>query len=101
MSIDVRNDELDTEPAGKLLQLPLNSLAGDAAAMRAELVARLRERRSAVVEEMVEAVYGGGLAPVLQVGGVPLAERLDAGVRIALAAWEHHRPLHATELDAL
>jgi hypothetical protein len=101
MSIDARDDELGTEQTGKLLQLPLNSVAGDAAAMRAELVALLRERGTTAVEEMVEALHRAGLAPILQVGAVPLAERLGDGVRIALAAWEHHRPLHATELDAL
>ena len=101
MGIDATDGRRGTDPPGKLLQLPLNTIAGEAAALRAELVARLRERRGAIVEEMAEALHGAGLTPVLEVGGVPVAERLDAALRIVLATWEHHRPLHATELDAL
>ncbi len=99
MSIDVRDDK--REIVGKLLYLPIRSAAGEAALLRAELVERLQERRSTVVEEMVDALHRAGLATVLQVGQTHVAERLDQAVVIMLAAWEHHRPLHAVELDAL
>jgi hypothetical protein len=98
MSIDVRDGE---QPMGRLLYLPLNTVAGDFAALRGELVARLQERRPAVVDEMVQALHRAGLVPVLQVGEVPVAERLDTALCIILAAWEHRRPLHPAELDAL
>lgn len=101
MGIEVIEGERGTEPMGKLLRLPITTTAGEAAALRAELVARLRERRGTVVTEMAEAVHRAGLTPVLGVGEVPVAERLDVAVRIMLAAWEHHRPLEAVELDAL
>lgn len=101
MSIDVRDRTGEAQPMGRLLQLPLHTAAGDAAAVRAELVARLRERRAAVVEEMCEAVHRAGLVGVLSVGQQSLAQRLDQAVVIMLAAWEHGRPLHAAELDAL
>ncbi len=101
MSIDLRDGEKRTEPMGRLLQLPLHTLAGDAAAARAELLVRLRERRGALVEEMAEAVHRCGAANVLQVGTMTLLERMEVACDIVLAAWEHHRPLTATELDAL
>src|SRR5690348_8061225 len=99
MGIDVRNDERET--TGKLLFLPISSAPGDAASLRAELVGQLRERRAAVVEEMIDALHRAGLATVLQVGERRVAERLDIAAGIMLAAWEHHRPLHVAELDAL
>jgi len=101
MGIEVIDGERGTQQMGKLLRLPVTTAAGEAAALRAELVTRLRERRGAVVEEMAEAVHRAGLTPVLGVGQVPVAQRLDVAVRIMLAAWERHRALEAAELDAL
>lgn len=92
---------MDTAPTGKLLHLPVNTLAGDAAALRTELVAQLRERCSTVVDEMADALQRSGLAPVLRLGEFSVTELLDAGQRIALAAWEDHRPISAAELDAI
>jgi hypothetical protein len=86
---------------GRLLSLPVRSAAGEAALLRRELIASLRDRRAPVVEEMVDAVQRAGLVPALQVGGVPAGRRLDPAVQIMLAAWEHNRPLHPVELDAL
>lgn len=89
------------ETLGKLLHLPITTAAGDVAALRAELVERLRERRTAVIEEMVDAVQRAGLATVLQVGNVALAHRLDQAVGIMLDAWEHRRPLRGAELEEI
>jgi hypothetical protein len=101
MGIDATDDRRGTDPRGKLLHLPVTTLAGEAAALRTELVARLDERRGAIVEEMAEALDRAGLTGVLEAGGEPIATRLDVALRIVLSAWEHHRPLHAIELDAL
>jgi len=49
MGIEVIDGERGTQQMGKLLRLPVTTAAGEAAALRAELVTRLRERRGAVV----------------------------------------------------
>jgi len=93
--------EVEDPPMGKLLTLPIRTVAGEAALLRREVLASLAERRAAVVADMVEAVDRAGLTALLQVGEVPIAERVDAAAQIMLAAWDHSRPLGAVELDAL
>jgi len=96
MGIDV-----DEQVMGRVLYLPVGSAAGESAALRAQVVEVLRERRPALVEEMCAGVRRHGLGRLLETGGVALERRLDEAVRITLAAWERRRPLHSVELDAL
>ena len=91
------NDEL----MGRVLRLPTGTPAGDAAAMRAELVACLGERRPVVVEEMVDAVRRAGLAHLLEVGGVAVERRFDDAVRLALRSWADDRPLQTVDIATL
>jgi hypothetical protein len=96
MGIDV-----DDQTMGRLLYLPVGTVAGDTVALRREVIAVLRERRVAVVEEMSAAVRRAGLAALLELGHVAVERRLDAAVRTVLDAWEQDRPLRAGELEAL
>jgi hypothetical protein len=89
------------ERMGVLLHLPAGTIAGDSAALRAELVQALRARRPVAVEEMVAAVHRAGLAGLLDVGDLAIEQRLDAAVRITLSAWERNRALQAGELEEL
>jgi hypothetical protein len=89
------------ETMGRLLFLPVGSVAGDTVALRSEVILVLRERRAAMVEEMATVVRRSGLSHVLELGHVALERRLDAAARTVLGAWEHDRPLRAAELEAL
>src|SRR5260221_7109709 len=93
--------EVDGQLMGRVLHLPVSSAAGETAALRAQVVEVLGQRRAELVEEMSAAVRRAGLAAVLEIGGVALERRLDDSAGIVLAAWELRRPLHVTELDAL
>lgn len=96
MGIDAQDEVM-----GRLLFLPVGTVAGDTVALRSEVIVVLRERRLAMVEEMATAVRRAGLAHVLEMGHIGLERRLDAAVRTVLDAWEHDRPLRADELEAL
>ncbi|HXA28656.1 MAG TPA: hypothetical protein VN193_07890 [Candidatus Angelobacter sp.] len=96
MGIDV-----DDQIMGRVLFLPVASAAGETAALRGQVLEALRQRRTAVVEEMCAGVRREGLGPLLETGGVALERRLDDAVQVALSAWERRRPLRCAELDAL
>jgi hypothetical protein len=89
------------ERMGVLLHLPAGTVAGDSAALRAELVHALRQRRPVAVDEMVQAVSRAGLTGLLDVGDLAIEQRLDAAVGITLSAWERNRTLQASELEEL
>ena len=95
------NIDTDDLATGRILRLPVTSIPGETVALRAEVVAVLRDRHVRLVDEMCVAVRGAGLGPVLETGGVALERRLAEAVRMVLGAWEHGRPLHADELDAV
>jgi len=94
MSIDA-----DEQAMGRVLRLPVTSVPGETAALRAEVVEVLRSRRTSLVDEMCSAVRRAGLAPLLETGGVALERRVDQGVRMAFAAWADGRSPGAAEVD--
>lgn len=93
--------DADEQVMGRVLRLPATSVPGETVALRTEVVAVLRNRHTALVDEMCAGVRRAGLASVLETGGVALERRLAEAVRIVLGAWERGRPLHAEELDDL
>ncbi len=96
MSIDA-----DEQAMGRVLRLPVTSVPGETAALRAEVVEVLGRSYPALVEEMAAAVRRAGLASVLETGGVALERRLAEAARMVIRAWAERRRLRAEELDAL
>lgn len=97
MGIDV-----DEQAMGRVLYLPVGTVAGDAVALRCEVVGVLGAQRPTIVAEMATAVRRAGLAAILELGQRgALEHRLHAAVGTVIECWEQDRPLRAAELEAL